>query len=63
MAEIARRRPRHRPAGAELAVAQDDRTGAVVGYVTMQCDAEARIGWIHNLVVAAEARGQGLAAG
>jgi len=46
--------------GAELAVAQDDHTGAVVGYVTMQCDAETGIGWIHNLVVCAGARGQGL---
>ncbi len=46
--------------GAELAVAHDDQSGAVVGYVTMQCDAEARIGWIHNLVVAGAARGQGL---
>jgi ribosomal protein S18 acetylase RimI-like enzyme len=46
--------------GSELAVAEDDRTGAVLGYVTMQCDSETRIGWIHNLVVAAEARGQGL---
>jgi ribosomal protein S18 acetylase RimI-like enzyme len=46
--------------GAELAVAQDEESGAVVGYVTMQCDAETRIGWIHNLVVGAAARGQGL---
>jgi ribosomal protein S18 acetylase RimI-like enzyme len=46
--------------GAILAVAQDDQSGAVVGYVTMQCDAETRIGWIHNLVVGARARGQGL---
>src|SRR5438874_6715907 len=46
--------------GAELAVAEDDQTGAVVGYVTMQCDEETRIGWIHNLVVAAAGRGQGL---
>jgi ribosomal protein S18 acetylase RimI-like enzyme len=46
--------------GAELAVAEDDRDGAVVGYVTMQCDAETRIGWINNLVVAAGVRGQGL---
>jgi len=46
--------------GAELAVAEDDQSGAVVGYVTMQCDAESRIGWIHNLVVAGAARGQGL---
>ena len=50
--------------GAELAVAEDDRPGAVVGYVTMQCDAETRIGWIHNLVVAARAHGaRGWAAG
>ena len=46
--------------GAELAVAEDDQTGAVVGYVTMQCDIETRIGWIHNLVVGAGLRGQGL---
>jgi ribosomal protein S18 acetylase RimI-like enzyme len=46
--------------GAELAVAEDDRSGAVLGYVTMQCDSETRIGWIHNLVVGAENRGQGL---
>jgi ribosomal protein S18 acetylase RimI-like enzyme len=46
--------------GAELAVAEDEESGAVVGYVTMQCDAETRIGWIHNLVVGDGARGQGL---
>jgi ribosomal protein S18 acetylase RimI-like enzyme len=46
--------------GAELAIAEDDQTGAVLGYVTMQGDSETRIGWIHNLVVGAEARGQGL---
>jgi ribosomal protein S18 acetylase RimI-like enzyme len=46
--------------GAELAVAEDDQTGAVVGYVTMQCDPETRIGWIHNLAVAAATRGSGL---
>jgi ribosomal protein S18 acetylase RimI-like enzyme len=45
--------------GAELAVAEDE-TGAVVGYVTMQPDHETRIGWIHNLVVGASVRGQGL---
>ena len=45
---------------AELAVAEDEESGAVVGYVTMQCDAETRIGWIHNLVVGAVVRGQGL---
>jgi ribosomal protein S18 acetylase RimI-like enzyme len=46
--------------GAELAVAEDEETGAVVGYVTMQCDAETRIGWTHNLAVAAGVRGGGL---
>jgi ribosomal protein S18 acetylase RimI-like enzyme len=46
--------------GAELAVAEDDESGVVLGYVTMQCDPESRIGWIHNLAVAAEARGLGL---
>ena len=45
---------------ATLGVAEDDQTGAVVGYVTMQCDAETRIGWIHNLVVADGLRGRGL---
>jgi ribosomal protein S18 acetylase RimI-like enzyme len=46
--------------GAELGVAEDDQTGAVVGYVTMLCNAESRIGWIHNLAVADGLRGQGL---
>jgi ribosomal protein S18 acetylase RimI-like enzyme len=46
--------------GAELAVAQDDQNGAVVGYVTMHCDPDTGIGWIHNLVVESGARGQGL---
>jgi ribosomal protein S18 acetylase RimI-like enzyme len=46
--------------GAELAIAEDDQSRAVVGYVTMQCDLDARIGWIHNLAVAVEARGLGL---
>jgi ribosomal protein S18 acetylase RimI-like enzyme len=46
--------------GAELAVAEDEESGAVVGYVTMQCDTETRIGWIHNLAVAAGVRGGGL---
>jgi ribosomal protein S18 acetylase RimI-like enzyme len=45
--------------GAELAVAEDE-TGALVGYVTMQCDDATRIGWIHNLVVGAVVRGRGL---
>jgi ribosomal protein S18 acetylase RimI-like enzyme len=43
-----------------LAVAEDNHSGAVVGYVTMHCDLQARVGWIHNLAVASEARGQGL---
>lgn len=46
--------------GSSLAVAEDDRTAEVLGYVTMHCDHEARIGWIHNLAVCAVARGQGL---
>jgi ribosomal protein S18 acetylase RimI-like enzyme len=46
--------------GAELAVAEDEETSTVLGYVTMHCDGEARIGWIHNLAVSALARGQGL---
>jgi ribosomal protein S18 acetylase RimI-like enzyme len=46
--------------GAELAVAEDEEGGAVVGYVTMHCDAETRIGWIHNLAVDAGLRGLGL---
>ena len=46
--------------GAELAVAEDEEGGAVVGYITMQSDAETRIGWIHNLAVGAGARGSGL---
>jgi ribosomal protein S18 acetylase RimI-like enzyme len=46
--------------GAHVAVASDDDSGTVVGYVTMQSDVETRIGWIHNLAVAQEARGQGL---
>ena len=43
-----------------VAVAEDIHSGAVVGYVTMQCDLQTCIGWIHNLAVTAEARGQGL---
>lgn len=46
--------------GSELAVAEDDETGAAVGYVTMHLDAESKIGWIHNLAVSAGLRGQGL---
>jgi ribosomal protein S18 acetylase RimI-like enzyme len=44
----------------ELAVAEDDCSGAVVGYVTMHCDPETRIGWIHNLAVDTNTRGQGV---
>ena len=47
-------------AGNELAVAEDDCSGAVVGYVTLHCDLETRIGWIHNLAVDASIRGQGV---
>jgi ribosomal protein S18 acetylase RimI-like enzyme len=46
--------------GSELAVAEDEETGAAVGYVTMYLDPESRIGWIHNLAVQAGLRGQGL---
>jgi ribosomal protein S18 acetylase RimI-like enzyme len=46
--------------GAELAVAEDESNGTVVGYITMQSDPETLIGWIHNLAVAAEVRGSGL---
>ncbi len=49
--------------GARVAVAEDARTSAVIGYVTMQTDAETRIGWIHNLAVSPQAQGQGLGAG
>jgi ribosomal protein S18 acetylase RimI-like enzyme len=46
--------------GAELVVAEDEASGTVVGYVTMQSDRETLIGWIHNLAVAAGVRGSGL---
>jgi ribosomal protein S18 acetylase RimI-like enzyme len=46
--------------GAQLAVATDEETSEVVGYVTMQCNADTQIGWIHNLAVSARAQGQGL---
>jgi ribosomal protein S18 acetylase RimI-like enzyme len=46
--------------GASVAVAQDDGSGTIIGYVTMQCDAETRIGWIHNLAVAETSRGHGV---
>jgi ribosomal protein S18 acetylase RimI-like enzyme len=47
-------------AGNEVAVAEDSCSGVVVGYVTMHCDSETRIGWIHNLVVETKIRGQGV---
>jgi ribosomal protein S18 acetylase RimI-like enzyme len=47
-------------AGTRVAVARDDASGAVVGYVTMHCDSETGIGWIHNLAVLKSVRGQGL---
>jgi ribosomal protein S18 acetylase RimI-like enzyme len=46
--------------GTELAIAEDTQNGATVGYVTMAFDPETRIGWIHNLAVRADQRGQGL---
>jgi ribosomal protein S18 acetylase RimI-like enzyme len=46
--------------GTELAIAEDSENGATVGYVTMAFDPETRIGWIHNLAVHADLRGQGL---
>jgi len=44
----------------ELAIAEDAEDGTTVGYVTMEFDPETRIGWIHNLAVHADLRGQGL---
>jgi ribosomal protein S18 acetylase RimI-like enzyme len=46
--------------GSELAVAEDQKSGRVVGYVTMAIDRDTRIGWIHNLAVESGLRGQGL---
>jgi ribosomal protein S18 acetylase RimI-like enzyme len=46
--------------GSELAIAEDEQSGSLLGYVTMAFDDESRIGWIHNLAVTAELRGQGL---
>jgi GNAT superfamily N-acetyltransferase len=46
--------------GAELAVAEDNQTGAIIGFITMHSDPETGIGWIHNLVVGAPERGKGL---
>lgn len=46
--------------GAEVAVAEDAGTGAVVGYISLRHDREARVGWIPNLAVDSGLRGQGL---
>jgi ribosomal protein S18 acetylase RimI-like enzyme len=46
--------------GAEVAVAVAVETDRAVGYITYYFQREARIGWIHNMAVAAEHRGQGL---
>jgi ribosomal protein S18 acetylase RimI-like enzyme len=47
-------------AGAEIAVAEEAEGGAVVGYISLRHDREARVGWIPNLAVVADLRGQGL---
>ena len=52
LAEVAGHRWRHTISRNELAVAEDEESGTVVGYVTMQGDPETRIGWNHNLAVA-----------
>jgi predicted N-acetyltransferase YhbS len=44
----------------ELAVAEDEASKSPVGYVTLKMDPETRIGWIHNLAVTTDLRGQGL---
>ena len=44
----------------ELAIAEVAENGSRVGYVTMAFDLETSIGWIHNLAVHADVRGQGL---
>jgi ribosomal protein S18 acetylase RimI-like enzyme len=46
--------------GAEIAVAAEADTDRAVGYITYHFQREARIGWIHNMAVAAAYRGQGL---
>jgi ribosomal protein S18 acetylase RimI-like enzyme len=46
--------------GGEVAVAEEDSSGEVVGYVSMRLDREARVGYIPNLVVASTLRNQGL---
>jgi ribosomal protein S18 acetylase RimI-like enzyme len=46
--------------GAEIVVAEDAETGRIVGVVTLKHDPDTRIGWIHNLAVSGELRGQGV---
>jgi ribosomal protein S18 acetylase RimI-like enzyme len=45
---------------AEVAVAAHPDTNRAVGYITLHFQREARIGWIHNMAVAAELRSLGL---
>jgi ribosomal protein S18 acetylase RimI-like enzyme len=45
--------------GGEIAVAVDD-GGKVLGYVSMRCDREAKVGQIPNLAVAEDRRGEGI---
>ena len=46
--------------GNAVAVAEDGCSGMVVGYVTMHCDPETRLGWIDYLAVETKVRGQGV---
>jgi ribosomal protein S18 acetylase RimI-like enzyme len=46
--------------GAEVAVLAEADSDRPVGYITYHFQRQARIGWIHNMAVAAEYRGQGL---
>lgn len=46
--------------GGEIAVAEDDQTGAIAGYVSMRLDRQTKVGYIPNLVVASTGRNQGL---
>jgi GNAT superfamily N-acetyltransferase len=46
--------------GGEVAVAEEAGSGRTVGYVTLLLDRATRIGWIHNMAVVADLRGQGL---
>jgi ribosomal protein S18 acetylase RimI-like enzyme len=46
--------------GAEVAVAAEHDSDRPVGYITCHFQRESKTGWIHNMAVAAECRGQGL---